>query len=147
MSLCLLDPVQVCCYLMLHDGSFCFCSLHAHMRLTEGLFKVFYSRSIAKGKTKQLNAAMQQHLNLKDRIKEVEGDGGKKTWKKCALKGYECYAFSTLPADSNNQAESAIERVIRETFPPRVEQSQSSAGAASGKAIKRARALTAKEKR
>ena len=118
------------------------------MRLTEGLFKVFYSRSIAKGKTKQLNAAMQQHLNLKDRIKEVEGDGGKKTWKKCALKGYECYAFSKpLPADSNNQAESAIERVIRETFPPRVEQSQSSAGAASGKAIKRARALTPKEKR
>lgn len=121
------------------------------MRLTEGLFKVFYSRAIAKGKTKQLNAALQNHLKLKDRIKEVEGDGGKKTWKKCALKGYECLAFSKpLLAEGSHQAESAIERVIHETFPSRVAESQSLADAGrpnAGRPHKKARAPTPKENR
>ena len=115
------------------------------MRMTEGLTKVFYSRAIAKGRTKQLNAAMEKYLNLKDRIKEVEVSGGKKAWKRMAFKGYECITFSKpLACEGTFQAETAIERVLHEVFPP--SEIQSSTGAGAGK-VQRPRKATPKEQR
>lgn len=93
------------------------------MRLTEALAKVLYQRAIDTNKTEQLTQAFDRHLGLKGRFKQVQlANSDKKAWKRLALKGYECYAFSKpLSASGTFPEETAIERVMHEVWPSRVD--------------------------
>lgn len=93
------------------------------MRLTEALSKVLYQRAIDTNKTDSLSHAFQKHLGLKDKFKQVQTTGSdKKVWKKLGVKGYECYAFSkTISASESFPQETAIERVMHEVWPSRVD--------------------------
>ena len=50
---------------------FCLCGLHAVMRLCEAFTKVFYSRAIDLGCTKQLSQAFEALLKLRNRFEQV----------------------------------------------------------------------------
>ena len=115
---------------------FCFCALHAHMRLTESLTKVIYQRAIDGNKTEDLNRAFEEHLGLKGRFKQKQASdssagSSNKVWKRLGLKGYECFPFSkALEASDAFPAESAIERVLRVVWPSRVDAQQAQAAQA-----------------
>ena len=92
------------------------------MRLCEAFTKVFYSRAIDLGCTKQLSQAFEALLKLRNRFEQVlaHTSNGTKVWKRLSLQGYECKAFSEmLPATDKFPNESAIERVLRTVWPPR----------------------------
>ena len=98
--------------------SFCFCGLHAHMRLTESLVKVIFGRAIP-SKVNQLNTAFKEHLGVQEKFKKVQTVGKNKGgWQKVSFTGYECLNFSkTLKKTDTHVEESAIERVLHEVFP------------------------------
>ena len=94
---------------------FCFCALHAQMRLTEGLTKVLYQKAIDRNRTGDLGKLFETHLGMRGCFRQVQGQDNKTTWKPFSVKGYECFPFSKLvPASGAFPEESAIERVVRE---------------------------------
>ncbi len=55
-------------------GRFCFCSLHAHMRLTEAIVKPMLARAISTNRVEALNEAFKQHLGLEDVFAQVQSE-------------------------------------------------------------------------
>ena len=96
------------------------------MRLTESLANVLYQRALDTNKIDALNRSFEEHLGLKNRFHQKQStdkDGkSKSTWAKLSIQGYECYEFSKkLHAAGTFCAETAIERVIHEVWPSRVD--------------------------
>jgi hypothetical protein len=104
-------------------GRFCFCSLHAHMRLTEAMVKPLFARAIASNKVPALNAAFKQHLGLDNVFAEVQSDQGSgKVWKPVSFKAFECHLFTP----------SRMELVLQQVWPdhdaPQAAEAESQAG-------------------
>jgi len=94
--------------LNLDQHRFCFCSLHAHMRLTEALVKPMFARAIASNRVPALNAAFRQHLGLENTFAEVQSDQGSgKVWKPISFKAFECHLFTL----------GAVEKVLQQVWP------------------------------
>ena len=100
-------------------GRFCFCSLHAHMRLTEALVKPLFARAISTNRVNALNSAFKQHMGLDEAFAQVQSENGSgKVWKPVAFHAYECRLFSKmLNATATRPQEHAIDRVVQEVWP------------------------------
>ena len=100
-------------------GRFCFCSLHAHMRLTEALVKPMFARAISTNRVKALNSAFEAHLGLDGVFAQVQSEHGSgKAWKPIGFHAYECHRFSKmLVATATRPYEPAIDRVVHEVWP------------------------------
>ena len=53
-------------------GRFCFCSLHAHMRLTEALVKPLFARAISTNRVNALNSAFKKHMGMDEAFAQVQ---------------------------------------------------------------------------
>ena len=100
-------------------GRFCFCSLHAHMRLTEALVKPMFARAIATNRVKALNSAFEAHLGIDGAFAQVQSeDGSGKAWKPISFHGYECSLFTKMLKETATRPyEPAIDRVVHEVWP------------------------------
>ena len=100
-------------------GRFCFCSLHAHMRLTEALVKPMFARAIATNRVKALNSAFAEHLGIDGAFAQVQSEHGSgKVWKPVSFHGYECRLFSKMLKETATRPyEPAIDRVVHEVWP------------------------------
>ena len=115
-------------------GRFCFCSLHAHMRLTEALVKPMFARAIASNRVPALNKAFKEHLGLDNMFAEVQSDQGTgKVWKPLSFKAFECHLFTL----------SAVEKVLHQVWPdhdePQAEPASKAKSEASAAKAKRGR--------
>ena len=100
-------------------GRNCFCSLHAHMRLTEALVKPMFARAISTKRVPELNSAFAKHLGLDGAFAQVQSEHGSgKVWKPVGFHGFECRLFSkVLKAHGKRPEEAAIDRVVHEVWP------------------------------
>ena len=104
-------------------GRYCFCALHAHMRLTEALVKPLQDSADAAGKIATLKGAFAKHAGLhklfeKDEVKV--NAGGEKRYKPIAFKAWQAWRLiKQLPPDSAQglPGELAIVRILREVWP------------------------------
>jgi len=65
--------------------AFVFCTLHAHMRLTEALVKDLFGRAIEARKVHKLSQAFKTHLGLEKKFVRSDKTKG---WNKVSLYGY-----------------------------------------------------------
>ena len=100
-------------------GRFCFCALHAHMRLTEALVKPMFARAIATNRVRELDFAFEKHLGLGGTFAQVQSEHGSgKVWKRVGFRAYECRLFSkVLKESATRPQEPAIHRVVHEVWP------------------------------
>ena len=107
----------------MHLIRYCFCALHAHMRLTEALVKPLLDAADGTGRVGRLQNSFLEHAGLSNIFtledKKVTGTVEKK-YKPISFKAWQCWKLlKTLPPDNAKALpqELAIVRIIRDMWP------------------------------
>ena len=115
-----------------YTGRYCFCALHAHMRMSEALIKPLFDHAEAQGRIPQLNASIHKHCGLEDHFKQAENEGGGGShWLPIAFKAWQAWRLiRTLEPDVNYHGRDlAIQRVFQDVCAGHVPQDVNMRGA------------------